>query len=184
MHGIRSKLTYSNVVATICLILLIGGGTAYAASQLGKESVGTRQLKKEAVTPTKLSQAAKATLTGPEGPKGATGSSGPQGPKGETGLAGAPGSARAWVAVAYPGKVEQSVGFTSVERIEAGVYCAHLNSSFVQGKFTALATVEGGSGNRISISDDPGGCGNGTVQVNIWEGSGALTDAGFALLVP
>ena len=68
MHGIRSKLTYSNVVATLCLILLMGGGTAYAASQLDKESVGTRQLRKEAVTPTKLSKAAKAALTGPEGP--------------------------------------------------------------------------------------------------------------------
>lgn len=184
MHGIRSKLSYSNVVATLCLVLLMGGGTAYAASQLEKESVGTKQLKKGAVTPTKLSKASKAALTGPEGPKGATGATGPQGPKGETGQTGAPGSARAWVAVAYPGEVEQSVGFTKVVRVEAGVYCAFLDSSFVQGKFTALATVEGGSGNRVSISDAPGGCGKGTVQVNIWQSSGTLADASFAVLVP
>lgn len=31
-HGLRSKLTYSNVVSTICLAILVGGGTAIAAS--------------------------------------------------------------------------------------------------------------------------------------------------------
>lgn len=185
MHGIRSKLTYSNVVATLCLIVVMGGGTAYAASQLEKESVGTKQLKKEAVTPTKLSKAAKAALTGPEGPKGATGSAGPQGPKGETGQAGAAGSARAWAKVSSSGEIEQGVGFASVEQFSTGVYCAHLESSFVRGKYTALATVHGGSGDRLSISDYPGGCGSGpTIQVNIWEGSTTLTNAGFSLLVP
>jgi hypothetical protein len=89
MERLRSKLTYSNVISTLCLVLLLGGGTAYAASQLEKESVGTHQLKKEAVTPSKLSKASKATLTGP---KGATG---PQGPKGETGLRGNPGTSAA-----------------------------------------------------------------------------------------
>ena len=53
MHRIRGKLTYSNVVATFCLVLLLGGGTAYAESALGKESVGTKQLAKAAVTPAK-----------------------------------------------------------------------------------------------------------------------------------
>jgi hypothetical protein len=50
----RPKLTYSNVVATICLFLLLGGGAAYAASHLGKNSVGTKQLKKNAVTAAKI----------------------------------------------------------------------------------------------------------------------------------
>ncbi|MBS1882495.1 MAG: hypothetical protein JSS97_06015 [Actinobacteria bacterium] len=66
----------------------------------------------------------------------------------------------------------------------AGVYCAQLNPSFEPGKFTALATVEGGSGNRTYISDYAGGCGNGTVQVNIWNASNSLVDAEFVLLVP
>jgi hypothetical protein len=90
---IRGKLSYSNVISTLCLFLLLGGGTAFAASHLGKESVGTKQLKKEAVTPAKLSKAALATLVGPTGPPGtgapgptgATGPQGPQGPKGDTG---------------------------------------------------------------------------------------------------
>jgi hypothetical protein len=56
MHRVRDNLTYSNVLSTLCLALLLGGGTAYAATTLGRESVGTRQLKKEAVTPAKLSK--------------------------------------------------------------------------------------------------------------------------------
>lgn len=48
------KLTYSNVISTLCLFLLLGGGTAFAASHLGKNSVGTAQLKKNAVTAAKL----------------------------------------------------------------------------------------------------------------------------------
>lgn len=92
MKRLRGKLTYSNVISTICLFLLLGGGTAYAASQLGKESVGTRQLRKEAVTPAKLSRASKATLTGPSGPKGDAGATGAQGPPGPKGDRGEPGS--------------------------------------------------------------------------------------------
>jgi hypothetical protein len=58
MKRLTAKLTYSNVISTLCLVLLLGGGTAYAATQLGRESVGPRQLKKNAVTPAKLSAAA------------------------------------------------------------------------------------------------------------------------------
>jgi hypothetical protein len=83
---LRAKLTYSNVISTVCLFLLVGGGTAFAASQLGKESVGTNQLKKAAVTPAKLSAAAKQGMQGPAGPQGQ------QGPKGATGAAGAKGA--------------------------------------------------------------------------------------------
>jgi hypothetical protein len=85
MHRIRGKLTFSNVVASIALFIALAGGTAYAASQLDKESVGTRQLKKEAVTPNKLSKSAKQTLTGAAGPTGPAGASGAQGPKGDRG---------------------------------------------------------------------------------------------------
>jgi hypothetical protein len=85
MHRLLGKLTYSNVVSTLCLVLLLGGGTAYAASHLGKGTVGTKQLKKAAVTPAKLSPAAKRTLTGPKGADGATGARGPQGDQGSRG---------------------------------------------------------------------------------------------------
>ena len=47
------KLTYANVVSSLCLFLLLGGGAAVAAG-LAKNSVGTKQLKKNAVTAVKV----------------------------------------------------------------------------------------------------------------------------------
>jgi hypothetical protein len=91
MQRIRGKLTYSNVASTLCLVLLLGGGTAYAAAELGKESVDTKQLAKEAVTPAKLSKASKKTLTGDPGRPGPAGPAGPQGAQGPAGKDGAPG---------------------------------------------------------------------------------------------
>jgi hypothetical protein len=58
MKQLSSKLTYSNVISTICLFLLLGGGTAFAANQLAKNSVGTKQLKNNAVTTAKIKKAA------------------------------------------------------------------------------------------------------------------------------
>src|SRR6185295_3088270 len=54
MRRLSGKLTYANVVSTICLVLLLGGGAAYAASHLAKNSVGTKQLKKNSVTTEKI----------------------------------------------------------------------------------------------------------------------------------
>jgi hypothetical protein len=54
----RGKLTYANVVATIALFLVLTGGAAYAASHLGKNSVGSKQLKKSSVTTAKIKNGA------------------------------------------------------------------------------------------------------------------------------
>jgi hypothetical protein len=95
MSRFRPRLTYANVISTVCLVLLVGGGTAFAASTLGKESIGARQLKKEAVTPAKLSAKAKSALTGPAGPAGPKGAAGATGPAGPAGPAGAAGTSAA-----------------------------------------------------------------------------------------
>jgi hypothetical protein len=50
---IRGKLSYANVVSTLCLFLVLGGA-AYAAIHLPKNSVGTKQLKKNSVTSPKV----------------------------------------------------------------------------------------------------------------------------------
>jgi hypothetical protein len=92
MNRLLSKLSYANVISTLCLFLLVGGGSAYAATQmLAKNSVGSPQLKNGAVTPAKLSTAAKEGMTGPAGPKGATGAKGATGPTGPAGARGATG---------------------------------------------------------------------------------------------
>lgn len=58
MTNLRSRLTYANVVATLALFLVLAGGTAFAASQLGKNTVGSKQLKKNAVTTAKIKNGA------------------------------------------------------------------------------------------------------------------------------
>lgn len=54
MTLLRGKLTYANVVATLALCIAVGGASAFAATQLPKNSVGTKQLKKTAVNTAKL----------------------------------------------------------------------------------------------------------------------------------
>lgn len=50
---VRSKLTYSNVIATMALFIALGG-VAVAATQLPRNSVGAKQLKRGAVTAAKI----------------------------------------------------------------------------------------------------------------------------------
>ncbi|HEX5713249.1 MAG TPA: hypothetical protein VFX85_08055, partial [Solirubrobacterales bacterium] len=56
MRALRSKLTYANVISTLCLFLVLGGGAAVAAG-LAPNSVGTTQLKNAAVTGPKIKRA-------------------------------------------------------------------------------------------------------------------------------
>ncbi|HET9678449.1 MAG TPA: hypothetical protein VFP21_13205 [Solirubrobacterales bacterium] len=57
MKQIRKRITYANVMSSIAVFLVLGGA-AFAASQLPKNSVGTKQLKKNAVTTAKIKNGA------------------------------------------------------------------------------------------------------------------------------
>lgn len=94
MKSIRKRLTYANVMSSIAVFLVVAGGTAFAAVELGKESVGTKQLAKEAVSLAKIKKSTKKALkgqTGPAGPAGAKGATGAAGAKGATGATGPKG---------------------------------------------------------------------------------------------
>ena len=58
MKQIRKRLTYANVMSSIAVFLILGGGAAFAATQLAKNSVGTKQLKSNAVTAAKIKKEA------------------------------------------------------------------------------------------------------------------------------
>jgi hypothetical protein len=58
MKRFLPRLTYANVVSTLCLFLLLGGTSALAATQLAKNSVGTKQIKKNAVATAKIKNSA------------------------------------------------------------------------------------------------------------------------------
>jgi hypothetical protein len=86
------KPSTATAIATTALVIAVGGGTAFAASQLAPGSVGNAQLQNNAVTNPKIKQGtieadrlsaqARAALKGNQGPAGQRG---PQGPAGKDG---------------------------------------------------------------------------------------------------
>jgi hypothetical protein len=55
---IRERLTYANVMSTFAAFVALSGATAFAASALPKNSVGSRQIKAKAITSGKLANGA------------------------------------------------------------------------------------------------------------------------------
>ncbi len=93
-----------NAIAYLALWLTLGGGSAYAATQLAANSVGTMQLKPDAVVSSRvkdhslLAQDFKegqlpGLAQGATGPRGAAGAQGAVGPTGPAGAQGAEGPA-------------------------------------------------------------------------------------------
>jgi hypothetical protein len=99
MGLLRRHLTYANVAASLALFLALGGA-AYAATQLPKNSVGTNQIRKEAVTAGKIAKKTRQQLQGKRGPAG---QQGPQGKTGKTGAKGATGARGAQGNTGAPG---------------------------------------------------------------------------------
>lgn len=101
MKRLVPHLSYANVISTLCLFLLIAGGTAFAATQLAKNSVGTQQLRRNAVTGTKVKDGSLKAAdfragelpAGQRGAAGSVGRTGASGPAGPTGPQGVPGPA-------------------------------------------------------------------------------------------
>lgn len=87
------KYLRAHHLSLIALFLALGG-TSYAAITLPADSVGTRELKRNAVTLAKIGPSTRRALrgqTGEQGPQGPVGPRGPAGPEGPAGAAGAPG---------------------------------------------------------------------------------------------
>jgi len=189
MKRLLPSLTYANVVATVCLVLLVGGGTAYAAKHLlPKNSVGAGQLKKGAVTPLKLSKAAKTALLGAEGPRGAVGPAGAPGARGETG---ASGSAKGWARVSNTGAILASSGNVTVSKVGTGDYCVTAGA-FNSTNSVAVATPDNSdpvtvAGDTVVIAeaelsnDCPKGAGD--FDVLGTDSGGGEGDLGFVIII-
>lgn len=129
MIRIRRRPSPAMVVALVALLLALGG-TSYAtvSAVLPKNSVGTAQLKANAVVSAKVKDRSLRAVdfaTGqlPAGPQGAQGPQGPQGAKGDTGAKGDPGTP----------------GISGLERIESAV---------VSGGGSHIATVSCPAGKK------------------------------------
>lgn len=122
MKHLRSRLTYANVIATLALFLALGGG-AYAATQLPKNSIGSKQIKKGSIQVNDLSKAARIQLKGAKGAtgvKGATGTKGAPGPKGATGAQGPTGPAGLATTTLQSGQTLRGIVNVDTEGTKAG----------------------------------------------------------------
>jgi hypothetical protein len=126
LRRFRSQLTYANVMATAAMFIALGGGS-YAALKLPANSVGAKQLRRDAVTSSKVKNGSLLRSdfkvgqvpAGPQGPAGPTGSPGP------TGAPGPVGPSNAYAAVRDSGPSGLSTTGTTVAtlaNLPAGSY--------------------------------------------------------------
>jgi hypothetical protein len=161
---IRRRLTYANVTATLALFLALNVG-AYAAVKLPANSVGAKQLKNKAVTPTKVAPATLRLFKGQKGEPGArglTGAAGAQGPQGPA------GTAKAFASVTAAGTTvagqTKDIADANITHPASGVYCFAL-------PFTPTSAVVTGS--NLGMANDTVA----TVAVRR-AGDGPLADCG------
>ena len=204
MKKLRGKLTFSNVIACLALFVALGG-SAYAATQLPKNSVGSKQLKKGAVTPAKLSAGSTSALTGPQGPKGGKGERGEKGDPGpSTGPAGGalagtypdPSLSSAARGVALAAVASTGTGTSPViqswfNRVGGTPTITHLPGSGFYNVFfpglsadvtsSAIAAPNSPTGNAVTVAQGIA-AGNFVVQVRTSE-TGALADGYFSFVL-
>ena len=177
----------SMVIACIALGVALGGTSVAAIQALPKNSVGTKQLKKNAVNSAKVKNRSLLAVDFKAGqlPQGPPGAPGAPGAKGDPG---APGSALAFARVLGTGVVDDAnskgIATANVNRIGAGAYCIS-GVSFTPK--SPVATLESPIAApdliiRTGVGVGPSSCPAGTqVRVFIGTTAGALTDSTFYL---
>ena len=150
MSFLRRHLTYANVVASLALFLALGGA-AFAATQLPRNSVGTGQLKPEAVTAGKIAKKTRNQLMGAQGPQGPQGKTGKTGAKGATGARGATGTAGAKGAAGTDGTgpaFEAAATAVPISMIGNGVVLGTIPAGAYV--ITANVTIESGTAEEVT----------------------------------
>lgn len=100
MRNLKLQAPSPALVVSVIALLVALGGTGYAAIVLPANSVGSKQLKRNAVTAVKVKNGSLLAAdfragqlpAGAQGPAGAVGPQGPKGDKGDPGLNGSPDS--------------------------------------------------------------------------------------------
>jgi hypothetical protein len=189
------------VVAGAALLVALGGTSIAAVSQLPRGSVGTPQLKSNAVTsPKVLNRSLLAVdfkqgqiprgprglrgFPGPEGAPGAAGAIGPSGPSGPSGPAGPAGTVTRLTAVVNAtGSIARSQGTTSAGRIAAGRYEVIFNQNVTACTYVASVgdPTTGAVAGEIGVASRNGNA-NG-VFVLTRNAAGTETDLPFHLIV-
>lgn len=183
---IRS-LAKHNTVAVLALFVALGG-TSYAAIKLPAGSVGSKQIKKRAVTYSKLSLSARASLKGEKGDAGPAGAPGAKGDKGEKGEKGDPGTpaTKLWAVVSNP------AGAANAGLVRASGVASVIEGTYVEVKFdqdvSNCAWIPGRSAPNGSVEaagfvQAHGGATPDAVRVATRTENGTITDGNFHLAV-
>jgi hypothetical protein len=187
MSFLRRHLTYANVAGSLALFLALGGA-AYAATQLPKNSVGTKQLKNGAVTAGKIAKKTRQQLQGARGPqgaqgpqgktgpKGAAGAKGAQGIKGDTGAAGTNGTGPAFEVFTASKSIEATATPVAAENLAVGAYVisANLEVEASSGLSTTVSCSLSGGG-EAAVTLEPAA--KGTLALSVTRTLGGADNA-------
>jgi hypothetical protein len=179
------------VVASLALLVALTGTSVAAVSQIPRNSVGTPQLKSNAVVSAKVKNRSLLAIdfkagqlpAGPAGPTGPAGAAGPAGPAGPAGSAGT--VTRLTAVVNASGSLARSQGTTSAGHVGTGLYeviftqnvtaCTYVASV---GNPTAGVPTPFGSASVVPRNGNANGVGVATIDP-----AGALADLPFHLIV-
>ncbi len=160
------RLSPATVISMVALFVALAG-TGYAATSLPNNSVGTKQLKANAVTSAKVLNGSLVTAdfkagqlpagpqgpAGPAGPKGSPGSSGAQGPAGPEG----PSNALVhYVSGPVTIVADAKITIDDLNIPQAGTYVIFAKAFFGTGP-EPLCTLVAGGDNDMGISQTAGG---------------------------
>jgi len=171
-----------------CIALAIGlGGVSYAATVLPRNSVGTLQLRANAVNSSKVQNGSllradfkagqiPAGRAGPAGPAGAAGPAGPTGPAGAAATA-------LWASIDNNGTLVRNKGATSAQKNSTGLYQVVFNQDVTGCSYQATlggptTTLFQG---QVTASQLPAV--NGGVRVLTQNSAGTPADASFFVAV-
>jgi hypothetical protein len=166
---LRHRPSPAIVIACVALLLALGG-VGWAATALPRNSVGTAQLKNNAVTSSKVrnhsllradfkSGQVPRGARGPVGPTGAAGPKGATGARGPTGPAGAAGTANIkWALVKSDATIVAQSGGISMSSHSTGNYVLDFNGAINTKLILASAAQAGNdAGARGPVSAGPCG---------------------------
>jgi hypothetical protein len=140
MERLRTRLSPAMIVACTALFVSLSG-FGYAAIKLPANSVGPKQLKKNAVNSAKVKRHSLLSSDFKPGqlPRGAQGIQGIQGVPGTPGAPGAPGTpaTRLWAYVSGTGVLRGGSGVVATSRTALGTFSVTFNQSIVNCAATA-----------------------------------------------
>jgi hypothetical protein len=150
---LAQRVTYANTMATVAVFIALGG-VSYAAIKIPSNSVGSKQLKANAVSSSKvrdgsiavkdLSGSAALALKGPVGPRGPQGLRGESGTKGDKGDAGAPAPGPTWALFNADGTIVEQSGGVSLTLRSASDYFIDMGKTATGHALLATISQKGG----------------------------------------